>query len=76
MMRIAGDPDVSIGPWLADSAAVGIEREIPPHGIFPKLTEEEAIRAAKGYAAVDVGRHEAGFHNYTSYSEQMEWADA
>ena len=76
MMRIAGDPDVSIGTWLSEATPVGIEHEIPSHGIFPKLTKADAIRAAKGYTPVDSYGHNFDFRNYTSYEEQIDKADA
>jgi len=68
-------PRHCIGSWLSDSVPVVIERDIPSFGIFPKLSREEAERAARGYAPID--EFEAfDFKNYASYEEQVVKADA
>ena len=54
---------------------LGIEREIEAHGIFPRLTEAEAQRAAKGYAPIDNFGQHVDFTNYASYAEHVQQAD-
>ena len=73
ILQAAQDPDVVVGGWLLDKTPLGISQTIPANGIFPKLSPEDATRAARNYAPAD----EPGslFGNYSSYTEFSDEAD-
>jgi len=52
LVASACDPDVSVPEWLGASTPLGIARPIPSHGVFPKLSPEEAEQAARHYAPI------------------------
>ena len=73
ILRTAGDPDAIVGDWLSDPPPIGIMKEIPCTGVFPKISAEDAARAARNYAPAD---HAGGSTaNYSSYLEFTAEAD-
>ncbi|CAK0911850.1 unnamed protein product [Prorocentrum cordatum] len=74
LVAAAGVPEVHVPAWIKSHAPLGIVEPIPTCGIFPRVSEDEADRAAELYA--DPVVLSGGFRNYTSYAENREAADA
>ena len=67
VLHAAGDPDTCVEDWLSSQTPLGITKPIPCTGVFPVLSSEDAVRAARKYAPAD---HAGGStDNYTSYRE-------
>ena len=70
MVEVAGDPEVDVPNWLGGETPLGVSKEVPGRGIFPKAGPTEAQLASyeflAGRTAWDVDS------NYTSYVEHSE----
>ena len=70
MVEVAGDPEVDVPNWLGGETLLGVSKEVPGRGIFPKAGPTEAQLASyeflAGRTAWDVDS------NYTSYVEHSE----
>ena len=70
MVEVAGDPEVDVPNWLGEETPLGVSKEVPGRGIFPKAGPTEAQLASyeflAGRTAWDVDS------NYTSYVEHSE----
>ncbi|OLP74439.1 hypothetical protein AK812_SmicGene46021, partial [Symbiodinium microadriaticum] len=70
MVEVAGDPEVDVPNWLGGKTPLGVSKEVPGRGIFPKAGPTEAQLASyeflAGRTAWDVDS------NYTSYVEHSE----
>ena len=75
--EVAEDPDVDIADWLGGNTPLGINKEIPSRGVYPKSDETEAQRASfLFYEARKMDTHDDGVivKNYKSFDEAGDFA--
>ena len=66
--ELSGDPDVAIPDWLLRGAPIGVEEQIPTHGIFPPVEPAQAAPEADAFWT-----HQAEGCFYRSVAEEHEW---
>lgn len=67
-LRAAGDPEVSLGPWVTHGVPLGIEAPIPTHGVFPSVDDTPEPYGAPPLEEAFV----EGIANYASFTAQDE----
>ncbi|CAE7359038.1 icd [Symbiodinium natans] len=73
LVQASGDPDLPAAKWPKEGTPLGIEEEIPPGGVFPRLSAEEQVGEA---ARLEFCHEMSGAeYNYQSYEEHREHAD-
>lgn len=68
----AEDPDVDVAAWLAGNTPLGIDKPIPPRGVFPQCDATEAQKASAAYFEERTSSEVSG--NYGSFKEHSKLA--
>ena len=69
LTKASGDPDIDVADWLDGNTPLGINKEIPYRGVFPKSDATQAVRESLMFYEARKGDGGIVLSNYKSFSE-------